>query len=55
MSVSISCFTAILYDKLFDALIAHDRLSNEQLAEWGTQQTELLTQILARLPENSGA
>ena len=29
------------YDKLFDALITHDRLTNEQLAELRTQQLKL--------------
>jgi chromosome segregation ATPase len=29
------------YDKIFDALIAHDRLTNEQLAELRTQHIEL--------------
>jgi chromosome segregation ATPase len=29
------------YDKIFDALIAHDRLTNEQLAERRTQHIEL--------------
>ncbi len=28
------------YDKIFDALMAHDRLTNEQLAELRTQQIE---------------
>lgn len=28
------------YDKIFDALIAHDRLTNEQLAELRNQQIE---------------
>jgi phage-related tail protein len=28
------------YDKIFDALMAHDRLTNEQLAELRKQQTE---------------
>ena len=28
------------YDKIFDALIAHDRFTNEQLAELRTQQIE---------------
>lgn len=28
------------YDKMFDALMAHDRLTNEQLAELITQQIE---------------
>jgi chromosome segregation ATPase len=29
------------YDKIFDALIAHDRLTNEQLAELRTRHIEL--------------
>jgi SMC interacting uncharacterized protein involved in chromosome segregation len=29
------------YDKIFDALMAHDQLTNEQLAEMRTQQIEI--------------
>lgn len=29
------------YDKIFDVLMAHDRFTNEQLAELRNQQTEL--------------
>ena len=49
------------YDRLFETLIAHDRFTNEQLAELRGQQIEedgkisehttLLKQILARLPQ----
>lgn len=34
------------YDKIFDALIAHDRFTNEQLAEFRGQQIELDGKII---------
>ena len=34
------------YDKIFDALMAHDRFTNEQLAELRYQQTELDGKII---------
>ncbi len=44
------------YDKFFEALIAHDELTNQQLAELREQHITnietILAQILARLPEN---
>jgi hypothetical protein len=49
------------YDKIFEALIAHDRLTNEQLAELRTQQIEedgkivgLQTETRQRFAEQDG-
>src|SRR5258708_5155108 len=39
------------YDKLFDALIAHDRFTNEQLAELRGQQIELDGKIVGMQTE----
>ena len=49
------------YDKIFDALIAHDRLTNDQLSEMRTQQIEedgkvvgLQTEMRQRFAEQDG-
>ena len=39
------------YDKMFDALIAHDRFTNEQLAELRSQQAELDGKIVGMQTE----
>ncbi len=39
------------YDKMFDALIAHDRFTNEQLAELRGQQVELDGKIVGMQTE----